>query len=331
LLRRPRPCHGCKTSEDAHISVPTAPSPIAADPATLAVWVRDLHKRYGEVEAVSGLNLQIRRGQIVALLGPNGAGKTTTMEIIEGLRSYDSGEVRVLGLSPLRARRRVGVQLQESALYEDLTCAETIRLFGRLYGFETDPARLLRLVDLEDMMGCKATALSGGQKRRLQIALTLCNDPELVVLDEPTTGLDPLSRRQTWAMIEQLHRQGRTVLLTTHYIEEAAQLAEFVVIIDRGQVVAEGTPNQLVADLGAAAKISVAASAEPDLSKLPGVIRGRWSEGRWELQSREVGSILAALSQALGEEALRDVAVHPPTLEDVFLEKAGRRLGEVDQ
>jgi ABC-2 type transport system ATP-binding protein len=290
--------------------------------------VRDLYKRYGEVEAVRGLSLQIRRGQIVALLGPNGAGKTSTMEVIEGLRSYDSGEVRVLGVSPLQARRRVGVQLQESALYEDLTCAETIRLFGRLYGFDTDPAPLLRMVDLEEMLERKATALSGGQKRRLQIALTLCNDPELVVLDEPTTGLDPLSRRQTWAMIAQLHRQGRTVLLTTHYIEEAAQLAELVVIIDRGQVVAEGSPAQLVSELGAAAKISVAAAADPDLSRLPGVIRGRWSDGRWELQTKEVGSILANLGQTLGEDALRDVAVHPATLEDVFLEKAGRRLSE---
>jgi ABC-2 type transport system ATP-binding protein len=129
-------------------------------------------------------------------------------------------------------------------------------------------------------------------------------------------------------MITQLHRQGRTVLLTTHYIEEAAQLAELVVIIDRGQVVAEGSPAQLVSDLGAAAKISVAAAADPDLSQLPGVIRGRWSDGRWELQTKQVGSILANLGQTLGEDALRDVVVHPPTLEDVFLEKAGRRLSE---
>jgi len=186
---------------------------------------------------VKGLDLRIERGQIAALLGPNGAGKTTTMEIIEGLKPFDSGQVLVLGMSPLQARRRVGVQLQEGALYDDLTCAETIRLFGRLYGFDTDPVRLLRLVDLEEMLNRRASALSGGQKRRLQIALTLCNDPELVVLDEPTTGLDPLSRRQTWSLIEELHGQGRTVLLTTHYIEEAEQLAELVVIIDHGRVV----------------------------------------------------------------------------------------------
>ncbi len=297
---------------------------VGAGPA--AVWVRDLHKSYGEVKAVQGLDLRIERGQIVALLGPNGAGKTTTMEIIEGLKPFDSGEVLVLGSMPLQARRRVGVQLQEGALYDDLTCAETIRLFGRLYGFDTDPTRLLRLVDLGEMLNRRASALSGGQKRRLQIALTLCNDPELVVLDEPTTGLDPLSRRQTWALIERLHDQGRTVLLTTHYIEEAERLAELVVIIDRGRVVAEGSPAQLVAELGAAAKISLAAPPQPDLAHLPGVLRGQWSQGRWELQTKEVGAILAALGQQLGEAALRDVTVRPPSLEDVFLNKAGRQL-----
>ncbi len=293
-----------------------------------AVWVRDLHKSYGAVQAVKGLDLRIGRGQIAALLGPNGAGKTTTMEIIEGLKPFDSGQVLVLGMSPLQARRRVGVQLQEGALYDDLTCAETIRLFGRLYGFDTDPVRLLRLVDLEEMLNRRASALSGGQKRRLQIALTLCNDPELVVLDEPTTGLDPLSRRQTWSLIEELHGQGRTVLLTTHYIEEAEQLAELVVIIDHGRVVAEGAPAQLVAELGAAAKISLAAPREPDLARFPGVLRGRWGQGRWELQTKEVGAILAALGRELGEEALRDVTVRPPSLEDVFLDKAGRQLSE---
>jgi ABC-2 type transport system ATP-binding protein len=183
--------------------------------------VRGLRKSYGVVEAVRGLDLEIARGQIVALLGPNGAGKTTTMEIIEGLRRPDAGEVQVLGEEPARARRRVGVQLQEGALYDDLTCTETLRLFANLYGWEANPTALLALVDLTEAADRRTEQLSGGQKHRLQIAITLCNDPELVILDEPTTGLDPLSRRQTWAMIQDLHRQGRTVLLTTHYIEEA--------------------------------------------------------------------------------------------------------------
>ncbi|MDA8331655.1 MAG: ABC transporter ATP-binding protein [Candidatus Dormibacteraeota bacterium] len=302
----------------------TAPS----NASQFAIEVRGLHKRYGAVEAVRGLDLSVGAGQIVALLGPNGAGKTTTMEIIEGLKTFDSGSVRVLGTTPLQARRRVGVQLQEGALFDDLTCAETLRLFGRLYGYQSDAAALLHLVDLDEMSNRRASALSGGQKRRLQIALTLCNDPELVILDEPTTGLDPLSRRQTWQMIRQLHAQGRTVLLTTHYIEEAEQLAERVVIIDLGRVVAEGTPEELVAGLGAAARITLRGAPELDLAWLPAVLNSRWENGRWELQTREVGSVLAAIGNTLGESALRDVTVQPPNLEDVFLQRAGRHLAD---
>lgn len=305
-------------------------SPTSGERTGYAVWISDLRKSYGPVRAVRGISLAIPRGQIAALLGPNGAGKTTTLEIIEGLRSADSGEVRTLGLTPAAARRRVGVQLQESALYEDLTCAETLTLFGRLYGYHADPQALLELVDLGDVGGRRSSDLSGGQKRRLQIALTLCNDPELVILDEPTTGLDPIGRRQTWAMIEALHQQGRTVLLTTHYIEEADHLAEQVWIIDRGQVVASGSPLELVAGLGAAAHISVAGPESGGLDQLPGVISGEWSDGRWELQTREVGAVLSQVSAALGEQALRDVSVRPPTLEDVFLQRAGRRLEESD-
>lgn len=289
--------------------------------------MRGLRKSYGPVEAVRGIDLEIRRGQIVALLGPNGAGKTTTMEIIEGLRRPDAGEVRVLGQSPERARSRVGVQLQEGAMFADLSCAETLTLFGRLYGWEADAQALLALVDLSDVAQRRTETLSGGQKRRLQLALTLCNEPELVILDEPTTGLDPLSRRQTWAMIKDLHSQGRTVLLTTHYIEEAEQLAEWVYIIDGGLVVGEGAPTTLIAELGAAATISIAAPPGAQLEAIPGVLRAEYAAGRWELQGREVGVILAALNQQLGEGALRDVSVRPPSLEDVFLARTGRHIG----
>ncbi len=273
-----------------------------------------------------GIDLEIGRGQIVALLGPNGAGKTTAMEIIEGLRQADAGEVLVLGERPERARRRVGVQLQEGALYDNLTCAETISLFGRLYGWEADPLALLRLVDLEEVAGRRTQRLSGGQKRRLQLALTLCNEPELVILDEPTTGLDPLSRRQTWAMIRDLHRRGRTVLLTTHYIEEAEQLAQWVYIIDRGLVVAAGAPATLIAELGSAPTISVSGPAQPSLDDLPGVQRARHHDGRWELQGEQVGAILRGLNQRLGEAALRDISVRPPSLEDVFLARTGHSI-----
>ncbi|MGH7611938.1 MAG: ATP-binding cassette domain-containing protein [Candidatus Dormibacteria bacterium] len=291
-----------------------------------AVWVRGLRKSYGPVEAVRGIDLEVTQGQIAALLGPNGAGKTTTMEIIEGLRKPDAGEVRVLGKSPEQARARVGVQLQEGALYPDLTCSECLRLFGHLYGWEANPQALLALVGLEEVADRRTERLSGGQKRRLQIALTLCNDPELVILDEPTTGLDPLSRRQTWLMIENLHRQGRTVLLTTHYIEEAERLAESVYIIDQGQVVAQGSPQELVASLGAAATVSVAGPSDAELRDLPGVTRAEWQGGRWQLQGREVGLILTGLSQRLGEAALRDVSIRPPSLEDVFLARTGHSI-----
>ena len=307
------------------MSQPAAPEVFKAP---LAVRVRDLRKSYGEVQAVRGNSLEIPRGCVAALLGPNGAGKTTTLEIIEGLRSADSGEVEVLGTSPEHARRRVGVQLQESALYEDLTCSETLRLFGRLYGYEADVTALLGLVELGEVGDRRATSLSGGQKRRLQIALTLCNDPELVVLDEPTTGLDPIARRQTWAMIRALHDQGRTVVLTTHYIEEADQLAEMVWIIDQGQVVAQGSPSGLITELGAAANVSVAASQAAGLDQVAGVVRGEWRDGRWELQTREVGAVLREIADRVGEDALSDVSVRPPTLEDVFLRRTGRRLGE---
>ncbi len=303
-------------------------APLEGPKTPLAVRVRDLRKSYGEVQAVRGISLEIPRGSVAALLGPNGAGKTTTLEIIEGLRRADSGEVEVLGTTPEQARRRVGVQLQESALYEDLTCNETLRLFGRLYGYEADARALLQLVEMGDVGDRRATNLSGGQKRRLQIALTLCNDPELVVLDEPTTGLDPIARRQTWAMIRALHDQGRTVVLTTHYIEEADQLAEMVWIIDQGQVVAAGSPSELVAELGAAANVSVAASQAAELDQVVGVVRGEWRDGRWELQTKEVGGVLREIADRVGEESLRDVSVRPPTLEDVFLRRTGKRLGE---
>jgi ABC-2 type transport system ATP-binding protein len=290
------------------------------------VKVKNLKKVYGDKTAVDGISFEVKKGEIFGILGPNGAGKTTTMEIIEGLRRSDAGEVEVLGDEPDKARRRVGVQLQEGALFSDLTCAETLTLFGRLYGWEADPHALLALVDLAEVADRRTERLSGGQKRRLQLALTLCNDPELVILDEPTTGLDPLSRRQTWAMIQDLHSQGRTVLLTTHYIEEAEQLAEWVYIIDVGQVVAQGAPKTLIAELGGSATISVAADRQATLEQLRGVLRAEYADGRWELQGREVGVILASLNQRLGEAALSDISVRPPSLEDVFLARTGRHI-----
>jgi len=272
------------------------------------------------------VNLTVARGELVSLLGPNGAGKTTTLEMVEGLRSPDSGSVRVLGLPPRQARHRVGVQLQEGALYEELTCREILSFFARLYGYTLDAERLLRLTGLGGLGGRRTGGLSGGQKRRLQLALALCNDPELVILDEPTTGLDPQSRRETWALVRRLHQEGRTVLLTTHYIEEAEALASRVIIIDQGQVIAEGSPVTLIAELGGAVTVGVLAAPDADLGSLPGVDRAALEGDRWRLRTGDAGTVLTALTARLGRDGLRGVTVQGPTLEDVFLARTGRRI-----
>ncbi len=288
--------------------------------------VQGLVKDYGPVRAVAGLDLTVARGELVAVLGPNGAGKTTTLEVIEGLRRPDAGTVRVLGESPAQARGRVGVQLQEGALYADLTCAETLHFFARCYGVEAEPDPLLDMVGLEGLGERRTERLSGGQKRRLQIALALCNNPELIILDEPTTGLDPLSRRRTWELVRRLHADGRTILLTTHYIEEAEALAERVVIVDRGTVIDEGSPAALVQGLGTTVTVTVTAPAAAGLDRLPGVISAQHDGERWRLSAAAVGPLLAALTANLGASGLRDVWVQGPTLEDVFLARTGRRI-----
>ncbi len=294
--------------------------------APLAVDIRDLRKSYGDVEAVRDLSLTVARGELVALLGPNGAGKTTTLEVVEGLRDPDAGSVRVLGLSPQRARRRVGVQLQEGALYEELTCREILGFFARLYGYSLDAERLLQLTGLAGLGGRRTGGLSGGQKRRLQLALALCNDPDLVILDEPTTGLDPQSRRETWALVRQLHEEGRTLLLTTHYIEEAEALASRVVIVDQGQVIAQGSPAALIAELGGAVTVSVLAPAGAALGTLAGVDDAAMEGDRWRLRTGDAGAVLTALTARLGQAGLRGVTVQGPTLEDVFLARTGRHI-----
>ena len=288
-----------------------------------AVLVQGLVKRYGSVVAVTGLNLSVEHGELVAILGPNGAGKTTTLEIIEGLRQADGGEVLVLGQSPSDARWRVGVQLQEGLLYEELTCAETLRHFARLYGCEVDAEGLLALVGLDGLGDRPTDRLSGGQKRRLQLALALCNDPELIVLDEPTTGLDPVSRHESWTLIRSLHDEGRTILLTTHYIEEAEALADRVIIVDHGTVVTEGTPQELIASLGNTVTIELSAPADAGLTNIAGVSHASHDGDRWQLRSSDVGATLVGLIGRLGTEGLRGMTIHGATLEDVFMARTG--------
>ncbi|MFF4862512.1 ABC transporter ATP-binding protein [Streptomyces sp. NPDC001231] len=215
----------------------------------LAVDVRGLRKRYGDVTAVDGMDLAIRKGEVLGLLGPNGAGKSTTVEIIQGHRSRDAGEVSVLGADPASATRawrsRVGIVWQDESAPAELTVRETVRHFARYYPRPRDPEEVIALVGLEAKAGSRIKALSGGQRRRLDVALGVIGGPELLLLDEPTTGFDPAARRRFWALIRTLAQEGTTILLTTHYLEEAEALADRLAVVARGRIVAEGTSREL--------------------------------------------------------------------------------------
>jgi ABC-2 type transport system ATP-binding protein len=223
--------------------------------STYAVWCRDLRKRYGDVVAVDGLSLEVARGECFGLLGPNGAGKTTTIEILEGLLPPDGGEVELLGMTwrsnEQQLRQRLGVQLQETQLPEKLTVEETMQLFRAFYHRGHSVDELLRMVELEPKRRSWVGKLSGGQKQRLALACALAGNPDLLFLDEPTTGLDPQSRRQLWDLLRNIRSAGGTILLTTHYMDEAEVLCDRVAIVDQGRVIASGAPRDLIASLGA--------------------------------------------------------------------------------
>ena len=272
------------------------------------------------------------------MLGPNGAGKTTTVEIFEGLRIPDTGEVEVLGDrwrgDGLALRARLGIQLQETKFPEKLRVSEVLTLFRSFYPRGIDVAAVLALVSLEEKASAHVRTLSGGQKQRLSLGCALVGDPELLFLDEPTTGLDPQSRRQTWEIVENLKARGRTVLLTTHYMEEAARLCDRVAVVDHGKVIALGTPRELIASLGAEHVVEFAvgdaASTLDDgvLRGLPSVDRVAREDGTWRLTVREVHRAVPALLATLSERGLEPtgLATHHATLEDVFMSLTGRRL-----
>jgi ABC-2 type transport system ATP-binding protein len=304
-----------------------------------ALRCKDLVKRYGDTVAVNGLDLDVWRGECLGMLGPNGAGKTTTVEIFEGLRVPDSGLVEVLGETwrgdGLALRARLGIQLQETKFADKLRVSEVVILFRSFYPRGLDVADVLALVGLEDKSAAHVRTLSGGQKQRLSLACALVGDPELLFLDEPTTGLDPQARHQTWEIVEGLKARGRTVLLTTHYMEEAARLCDRVAVVDYGKVIALGTPRELIASLGAEHVIEFAVGEPPDaaglhslLSALPSV-EGLAHDGvHWRLTVREVHRAVPALLAALaarGAEPMH-LATHHATLEDVFMNLTGRRL-----
>jgi ABC-2 type transport system ATP-binding protein len=304
-----------------------------------AVSCRGLVKRYQDVVAVNGLDLEVRRGECFGMLGPNGAGKTTTVEIFEGLREPDGGDIEVLGDrwrgDGLALRARLGIQLQETKFPEKLRVSEVVTLFRSFYPRGLSVADILGLVRLEEKAGAYVRTLSGGQKQRLSLGCALAGDPELLFLDEPTTGLDPQSRHQTWEIVESLKARGRTVLLTTHYMEEAARLCDRVAIVDHGQVIALGTPRELVASLGAEHVVEFAVGEngeaslpESDLLALPSVERASRSGHGWRLTVREVHRAVPALLALLsgrGAEATL-LTTHHATLEDVFMALTGRTL-----
>ena len=304
-----------------------------------ALRCKDLVKRYGDTVAVAGLDLDVWRGECLGMLGPNGAGKTTTVEIFEGLRAPDSGLVEVLGEpwrgNGLALRARLGIQLQETKFADKARVSEVVVLFRSFYPRGLDVGDVLALVGLEEKAAAQVRTLSGGQKQRLSLACALVGDPEVLFLDEPTTGLDPQARHQTWEIVEGLKARGRTVLLTTHYMEEAARLCDRVAVVDYGKVIALGTPRELIASLGAEHVIEFAVGEQPDGADLQPLLRALPSvEGlahdgvHWRLTVREVHRAVPALLAALAERgaAPMHLATHHATLEDVFMNLTGRRL-----
>jgi ABC-2 type transport system ATP-binding protein len=299
------------------------------------VSVQELRKRYGEVEAVAGVSFEVRPGEIFGILGPNGAGKTTTLEIIEGLRRPDEGTVVVAGIDvsrhPKSVKSLIGVQLQTAGFFERLTVEETIGLFGAFHGRRLPVSALVERLDLTEKRRALVETLSGGQRQRLSVAIALVNDPRIVFLDEPTTGLDPQARRHVWTIVEQMRQEGRTVVLTTHYMEEAQRLCDRVAIMDHGRIIALDTPRALVREHSGVGTIALSVDdTGVDLASLPGVVEVGASDGELLVHTRDPLETLHAVVElrrtgGLGYHALR---VEEPTLEDVFLTLTGRRLRE---
>jgi ABC-2 type transport system ATP-binding protein len=303
----------------------------------LALQVRQLRKAYQDVVAVDGLDLEIYAGECFGLLGPNGAGKTTTIEICEGLTAPDDGAVEVLGRrwgqDDRALRELLGISLQETQFSEKLTVAETVQLFRSFYRTGPTPGEVIAMVQLQEKASSRVGQLSGGQKQRLALACALVGDPELLFLDEPTTGLDPQSRRQLWDLIDGFKSDGRSILLTTHYMDEAERLCDRVAIVDHGRTIALGTPRELIASLRAEHVLEFALADhqildEAPLRRIEGVCAAHHHDSTYRLQVEELHRTMPALLQELRRQGaqLAELRTHSATLEDVFVSLTGRHL-----
>jgi ABC-2 type transport system ATP-binding protein len=318
---------------------------MSAARANASLLIRGLHKAFADVKAVDGIDLAVHPGECFGLLGPNGAGKTTTIEICEGLTDPDSGTVEILGFNwshnAKELRQRIGIQLQETQFPDKLTVEEALRLFRSFYRRGIDIEDSIRTAQLEEKRRSRIGGLSGGQKQRLAMATALVGDPELLFLDEPTTGLDPQARRHLWDLVDNLKQSGRTIILTTHYMDEAERLCDRVAIMDHGKVIALGTPKELIATVGGEEIVEFAAGSathqSPEalhaavveaLKTIPGVESHLVDASVHQLSVDELHTTVPLIFAALEEQGLHmnDFRTHSATLEDVFVRLTGRNL-----
>ncbi len=302
-----------------------------------ALRLRGLRKTFPKVVAVDGVDLDVAQGEVFGLLGPNGAGKTTTLEVIEGLTDADAGEIEILGLTWARngreIRSRIGVQLQSTSLFNKITPREALDLYGSYYPKRRGTEELLKLVQLEEKADAHHITLSGGQQQRLALAMALVNDPELVFLDEPTTGLDPQARRGLWDVVRSMKAEGRTVVLTTHYMDEAEALCDRLAIMDHGKVIATGTPTSLIADLAIPSVVELTfdgPAPEPGAFATDLGLAVERRADLWEIPTPDPKALLPRLLESAEARSVpfQQVHIRRATLEDVFLHRTGRSLRE---